>query len=184
MPLITVHMCIVARGCKVFEWSKEVSGRVCWVWVRVNQGLLALGHYGQRYGQGGRIVRSEPDLICRFVTEATCGYGPLGHHGIKASFGLRYVARASCTGHCGTKANRLISRTTSRHGGKFRIIVAGVIIVSLSSLLSFVAGVHRWCHRGVIVVIVVICCRCTSLVSSSSHCPLSVGTKASFGQKG
>jgi len=51
------------------------------------------------------IVRSEPDLICRFVTEATCGYGPLGHHGIKASFGLRYVARASCTGHCGTKAD-------------------------------------------------------------------------------
>ncbi len=25
MPLITVHMCVVARGCKVFKWSKEGS---------------------------------------------------------------------------------------------------------------------------------------------------------------
>ncbi len=25
MPLITVHMSIVARGCKVFKWSKEGS---------------------------------------------------------------------------------------------------------------------------------------------------------------
>ena len=33
MPLITVHMSIVARGCKVFKWTKEGSGWVCWVWV-------------------------------------------------------------------------------------------------------------------------------------------------------
>ena len=100
MPIITVHMCIVARGCKVFKWSKEGS---------VRSGLGQSRFVGTGAIMVKDVVRvgkvSGRSLICRFVTEAKCGHGPQGHHGIKASFGLRFVARASCTGHCVTKAN-------------------------------------------------------------------------------
>ena len=73
---------------------------------------------------------------------ASMSHRPLSHHGTKASFGQRFVVRASRTGHHGRKANfkqkvgrksiadhrvitisgkRLIvrvSRTTSNHGTK------------------------------------------------------------------
>ena len=68
----------------------------------------------------------------------------------KGQFWLRYVARASCTGHCGRRpilVGRLISRTTGRR-----------------------QVLHHccWCHHGVIVVIVVICCIAGVIVSSST----------------
>jgi hypothetical protein len=137
---------------------------------RVWSGLLRLVGTGVIWAKG--MVRagksSGLSLICQFITEATCGHGPQGHHGIKASFGLRFVARASCTGHCGTKANfgRGVDRLEPSVGRKAGFASSSPVS-SIIVIVIIVTGVigHRHCyhrrrchhrHR----------CWCTSPVSS------------------